>query len=277
MSGRVLMHLRKATKDRAEKEDERVDQKRKPAPKAKPPRYDSRTKALKVDDPDLDKDDKDLSMNYKDIGGSEHALDEAICLVAMRFRGITPDAQDLMLVKASVGEADLTDPREFPRLASETFKVIDAKYKHARLRRVMPTKDGRRFTMGPPLEPRDETDPLWPVWTQVRPMRPAYVTEGDVNAIIAAAKERIDLRLYKYNRDVALREALDMTLATLNNGRFEHMLDAPTYTAVLVKLSGSDMDLTEDTYVPTQSHNPDLKYIQDKPFDPYQWWGRPAE
>lgn len=272
------MRSLRAKKTPAEKEDEQVEQQAKPAPKLKPPRYDSRRKHIENEDDDLDKKDKDLSMNYKDIGGSETALDEAICLVAMRFRGIAPDAEDLMLIKRSlVGSVDLTNAGSYPKVANATFTILDSKYKHARLRRVRPTPDHRRFEMGAPLEPRDDTDPLWPVWSRVIPFKPALVTQEDLKAIVAEAKKRIKPDLLEYNKDVALREALDMTLGTYLHGKYQHMLDAPTYTATLVALGDEELDLTEDTYVPTQSHNPDLKYIQDKPFDPHQWWGKPAE
>lgn len=274
------MVSRHATKSPSEREDEQVEHQIKPAPKKKPPRYDRRNKRIEDKDTDshVDEKDKDLSMNYKDIGGSETALDEAICLVAMRFRGIAPDLEDVSIIKARLGSVDLCDARSFPRLASATFAQIDQKYRHARLRRVMPSADGRRFEMGPPLEPRDTTDPLWPVSTKVVPFKPAAVTAEDLEHILTSSKGAVDPVLYDYNRGVAYREALDKTLNTLNGGKYEHMLDAPTYLSVLTKLTAEDIDLTKDTYVPTENDpNSSVKYVQDVPFDPHQWWGKPAE
>lgn len=60
-----------STKDQYEKENEEVERLVKKSPTKKPPRTDKNRDRLKVEDPDLDNSkDKDLSMNYKDIGGS---------------------------------------------------------------------------------------------------------------------------------------------------------------------------------------------------------------
>jgi len=266
-----------ATKSPAEREEEQIQQQVKPAPKQKPPRYDRRNKRLDVEDDDLENEDKDLSMNYKDIGGSETALDEAICLVAMKFRGIAPDGEDTMLIKRSLGTCDLTDARSYPKVATAVLSHMDAKYKHARLRRVYPTSDMRRFEMTEPMEPRDLEDPLWPVSTKVVLFKPAYVNEDDLNRIMKEALGSVDPTLLKYNKDIALREALDMTLRTLNGGKYEHTLDAPTYLSVLTKLADEDLDLTKDTYLPEDyDPNPTIKYLQGEPFDPHDWWGRPV-
>lgn len=73
------MDLR-GTKTNHEREDEEAERLVRPLPKAKPPRHDKRRERMEVDqDPDIagDKDlkgDPDLSMNYKNIGGSASAL-----------------------------------------------------------------------------------------------------------------------------------------------------------------------------------------------------------
>jgi len=66
------MPYRKSYKipDLAKREEDEVTRNVKPAPKAKPPRDDRRRRTIKEDDPDLDSKDKDLSLNYKDVGGS---------------------------------------------------------------------------------------------------------------------------------------------------------------------------------------------------------------
>jgi hypothetical protein len=62
---------RRATKDNGELEDEETERLVRPAPKVKPPRHDKRRERIETDkDPDLDTSDKDLSKNFKDIGGS---------------------------------------------------------------------------------------------------------------------------------------------------------------------------------------------------------------
>jgi hypothetical protein len=65
-----------ATKDRYERETEESERLVRPAPKVKPPRHDRQRETMRPDqDPDIDADpdiarDKDLSLNYKNIGGS---------------------------------------------------------------------------------------------------------------------------------------------------------------------------------------------------------------
>jgi len=63
--------MRYGEKSPAEKMDEEADRRVRPSPKDKPPRHDKRRERINEgDDPDLDMSDPDLSMNYKDIGGS---------------------------------------------------------------------------------------------------------------------------------------------------------------------------------------------------------------
>src|SRR5271170_1917426 len=65
-----------ATKDRYELETDESNRLVRPSPKVKPPRRDKRRETMDPDrDPDIDDDpdiahDKDLSLNYKNIGGS---------------------------------------------------------------------------------------------------------------------------------------------------------------------------------------------------------------
>lgn len=67
------MTKRIATKDSYEKEQEESERLVKPSPKKKPPRHDKTRTKMKTDDKDIGSDvvgDKDMSMNFKDIGGS---------------------------------------------------------------------------------------------------------------------------------------------------------------------------------------------------------------
>ncbi len=78
-----------ATKDPYELETEETERLVRPAPKVKPPRHDRRRDTVDdVCDPDIDTDpdiarDKDLSLNFKNIGGSMHPM---ALRVARRFR-----------------------------------------------------------------------------------------------------------------------------------------------------------------------------------------------
>lgn len=66
------MRLR-ATLTPAEKEDREADRLTRPAPSKKPPRHDLRRDIVRDDDTEADKDpeDRDLSLNYKKVGGED--------------------------------------------------------------------------------------------------------------------------------------------------------------------------------------------------------------
>ena len=59
----------KKREDDREHEEKQVDRLIKPSPKKKPPRTDKEKRRIEVNDDDLKKEDKDLSLNRKDIGG----------------------------------------------------------------------------------------------------------------------------------------------------------------------------------------------------------------
>lgn len=279
------MPSRLSTKNRTDKEDEQAAERIKPAPKQKPPRYDLRRDIIKDKDPDLDKKDKDLSMNYKDIGGSTaNPLDEAICLVSMRMRSISPDVRDVDMVRAALTkqgavESDLTNPHFYPVLAKATLNHIDRRYKHARYLRVVPSADGRRFEMGAPVLPRNPIDPLRPEHTKALTIKPSMVTDEDHNILIAAAQKLIDPTLMNWHKDIAYRNALDMAISTVEDGKYDHMLDAENYLACLNKLSTANLDLTADTYVPDDLNQGKVKTyeVTGEPFDMFDYYGEPVE
>lgn len=62
--------MAKTEKSEDKHDEEQIENLIKPAPKKKPPRTDREKRRIKTRDSDTDSKDKDLSMNYKDIGGS---------------------------------------------------------------------------------------------------------------------------------------------------------------------------------------------------------------
>lgn len=64
----ALSAHRVATKSDAEREDDEVERLVRRKPKLKPSRDDSKRERMVVDDPDLEGRDRDLSLNYKDVG-----------------------------------------------------------------------------------------------------------------------------------------------------------------------------------------------------------------
>lgn len=86
---------RRSTKDHYERETDEAERLVRPSPKVKPPRRDLRREDMKSDkDPDLDQKDPDLSMNYKNIGGSVGAR-----VVARWLSRTAEDRKDLVKVR----------------------------------------------------------------------------------------------------------------------------------------------------------------------------------
>jgi len=90
---------RVGTKDHVERETDEAERLVRPAPKVKPPRHDKRRERMDVDDdPDLDLTDKDLSKNYKTIGGSvTHRVLERWA------KGENPEAEKVRVRKKETG------------------------------------------------------------------------------------------------------------------------------------------------------------------------------
>lgn len=98
---------RRATKNHVERETEETERLVREAPKVKPPRHDRRRDTVEPDDdPDLDEKDKDLSMNYKVIGGSDH----------------TAKTDDLISVRLKA------DPSKVVQVTQQTLKDEPSKY-----------------------------------------------------------------------------------------------------------------------------------------------------
>lgn len=80
-----IAHQVFSTKSESEKEEEEVERLVRPSPKLKPSRKDRKRNRMDVEDKDIDKDpdlkSKDLSMNYKVVGGSLRSIQR----VAYRF------------------------------------------------------------------------------------------------------------------------------------------------------------------------------------------------
>ncbi len=82
--GTVLKSLKVGTKTDAQREDEATEKLVKPAPKKKPPRHDLRSERVESDDPDLDSEDDDLSLNFKKVAG-EVLVRQMAMRVASRY------------------------------------------------------------------------------------------------------------------------------------------------------------------------------------------------
>lgn len=119
-----------ATKTHAEREDEETERLIHPAPKQKPPRHDRRRERIDTrrdsdtdDDPDI-KNDPDLSMNYKDIGGS------VVERVAARFMRGSVAARVAARFKAAKGEVKVRrkDTGQVVNVTEESLKERPGEY-----------------------------------------------------------------------------------------------------------------------------------------------------
>jgi hypothetical protein len=92
--------FKRSEKDDHEEEEEEVERNVRESPKDKPPRRDKERRTVEQDDPDIDGDpdvseDKDLSMNYKDIGGSLNSpRSESAFQIAYRYLKSADDNAD---------------------------------------------------------------------------------------------------------------------------------------------------------------------------------------
>ena len=253
-----------STKSESERQDEWSDSKVKPAPDSKPPRYDKRRKHYEEGDPDLDKKDKDLSMK-------DAAFEEIVCRLALQHRGILPDYSDVFSIKSSI-EGDVSDPSFWPRLAKATFSRIDSRYRKARSHRIVPSADGRSFEQTELLPSRQVGSGNWPIWEKEPPLYPAHITSADHDILLREASKIIDKKVLAYDSDIAFRKALDETIWSYDSGKYQSKMDAPSYLALLNRLSKANLDLIKDTYIPHQ----DVKTSYEV-FNPENYWGKPAD
>jgi len=86
------MTHRKATKSDAEREQEEAERLVRPSPKNKPPRRDKERGRIQPKDKDTDGKDRDLSLNYKDIGGE--TLAQRVSRLFMGAEFATEEAWD---------------------------------------------------------------------------------------------------------------------------------------------------------------------------------------
>ncbi len=145
-----------ATKSDTEREDEEADRLVRPAPKLKPPRHDKRREHIQPDaDPDQDetKDDRDLPLNYKDVGASER--------VVRRFLG-----EDTIVVKnKKLDDVVWVRPETLKEEPGKYQKVPPDEPEHQEGKPRPPAKPAK------PAKPHRHKDPLpHPEWRERRPL-----------------------------------------------------------------------------------------------------------
>lgn len=234
--------MRISTKTNTEKMDEWSESRVKGSPKQKPPRYDKRRKHYVEDDPDLKrKEDKDVSMKY--------AIDMICCLALTR--GDIPSYSDIDILSNRVSKY-ASSPKQWPQIVSIVKEYFDKK---ARYTRVMKSPDGKTFMHGDPLPMRSIS-----VESSEEPFYPSSLSESDIELLMKNAKSLLDPWYVDRNKDAAYRKALDEAIWTLDDGKYQGKIDAPTYIVILNDLLGVE----------------DLKNSIDQ-FDLMDYFGKPAD
>lgn len=135
------MDLR-ATKTHGERQDEEAERLVRPAPKLKPPRRDRRRERMEVDD-DEEEEDKDLSHNFKTIGGS---LQERI---SWRYMIAAPKTPKLKVRNRETNKV--------VNVTEETLKAEPGKYE--KIDESEEDSDPKSFERGEALRSLTKDDP----------------------------------------------------------------------------------------------------------------------
>lgn len=69
-----------------------------------------------------------------------------------------------------------------------------------------------------------------------RPVNMYKLTEEDFNLIVKSVKDYIDPVIKEYDKEVALRDALDKVIWNLDNGRYSGKINSTTYNYLLSNL-----------------------------------------
>lgn len=198
-----------STKSDSEKEQEEADRLRRKSPEKKPPRHDKQRNRVDVEDDDLDNDDDDLSLNYKDIGG--HINNP---LVNSRY----------------IDKASYTRGSERYPVTGKVFKTaVQSAFKKAGLR-----TSAYRGLPGP-LDKDDPYKPPSPKWRL--PESAASLTFDDFTTIIGAARkwlrEPYISEVLDEDADMACRMALDFSVHSASDHKYNGSVDSPTYQRLL--------------------------------------------
>ena len=105
-----------STKTDLERDNEETERLVRESPKVKPPRYDRRREQVETDqDTDLDQEDRDLSKNYKTIGGSVYTAKENLINVRLK-----KDPSHVVQVTKKTLQSD---PGKYEEIKSEAEKL----------------------------------------------------------------------------------------------------------------------------------------------------------
>lgn len=232
------------TKDPHDREEEEVERLVRPLPKIKPPRHDRRRERVDAErDPDLNKADKDLSRNRREIGGSAgvfQRMDPPI----LRVQENSPYSSYLA-VKAQVEASMLSDDQPLPR--TSMYHGIE------------PYPKGHEG-FSPYVE-----------WEQgsVRDLTPK-----DYELLLSSAREWLKSSVLSKAidgmvPDARFRAALDLAIRSAEDGRYGAVVDANLYNLLLAKLSGESqtnplLTIRESSTRTSEGNNMTAKFAQEE-------------
>lgn len=203
------------TKDLHEREEEEAERLVRPLPKVKPPRHDRRREQVEVErDPDLNKTDKDLSRNRREIGGSTGNFRRLVQL-DLRAQETNPYSS-YPLVKAQVEVSMLSDDSNHQQPRTSMYHGIE------------------------PYPKGHEGFPPYVEWEQgsVRDL-----TARDYELLLSSAKEWLKSSVLSKAingmvPDARFRAALDLAIRSAEDGRYSSVVDTNLYNLLLAKLVG---------------------------------------
>ena len=171
---------RRATKSHGEREDEEVERLVRPSPKVKPPRHDLRRETVEVDvDPDK-KPDKDLSKNYKDIGGSCSRERALVRWVLAKNNAMENALRDRVKAKNSRVKVRAKDTGWVGWISEEKLKSDPARYELTTEKTTPPPKPK---SSAPPkakssAPPKSKSSPPKPATPAREPAQQSQVPEA---------------------------------------------------------------------------------------------------
>lgn len=234
------------TKDLHTREEEEAERLVRPLPKIKPPRHDRRRERVEVErDPDLNKTDKDLSRNRREIGGSTGNFQRSVQL-APRVQETNPYSS-YPLVKAQVDASMLSDDSNHQLPRTSMYHGIE------------------------PYPKGHEGFSPYVGWEQgsVRDL-----TTKDYELLLSSAKEWLKSSVLSKAingmvPDARFRAALDLAIRAAEDGRYGAVVDANLYNMLLAKLSGETqtnplLTVRESSTRTSEGNNMTAKFAQEE-------------
>ena len=211
------------TKDHTEREDEEAERLVRPMPKVKPPRRDRRRELVNVDrDSDIDRDpdtkgDPDMSMNRREVGGSANSHPRFFQEIATENR------------KA--------------RGYQETYRYSSYGNQVLQVGTPMLSDQSSRTAIYHGVQPYSSEHDGFAPYTGWQQVRIRDLGASDFSALLKSAKTWLSSPVLSEHiegmvPDSRFRAALDLSIRSIDGGRYSSSINADMYNMLLAKLAG---------------------------------------